>query len=69
MNQTRKDEDPRKEASGLEMRRARAEDLAAIVALLADDPLGRRRERYSDPLPASYREAFEAIDRDPNQFL
>ncbi|MFI5373436.1 MAG: hypothetical protein ACHQ8D_02225 [Candidatus Rokuibacteriota bacterium] len=48
-------------------RRARAGDVPAIVNLLADDPLGRTRERDEDPLPSSYREAFAAIDRDPNQ--
>jgi len=53
----------------LGMRRARTEDLDAIVRMLADDPLGSRRERYCTPLPASYRRAFEAIDRDPNQAL
>jgi len=45
-------------------RRARPEDVPAIVHLLADDPLGRTRERDEDPLPSSYREAFAAIDRD-----
>lgn len=53
----------------LRMRRARAEDLDAIVRMLADDPLGSRRERYSTPLAASYLRAFESIDRDPNQHL
>lgn len=53
----------------LQMRRAVAEDLDPIVRMLADDPLGRRRESYLTPLPESYRRTFEAIDRDPNQFL
>jgi len=44
-------------------------DLAAIVRLLADDPLGAQREQYSTPLPASYHEAFAAIARDPNNEL
>jgi GNAT superfamily N-acetyltransferase len=56
-------------ARSLRMRRARADDLDAIVRMLADDPLGSRRERYSNPLVPSYRRAFEAIDRDPNQHL
>ena len=51
------------------MRRARAADIDAIVRLLANDPLGQHRERYCEPLPDSYRIAFEAIDRDPNQLL
>ena len=50
-------------------RRARAEDVPAIVRLLADDPLGRTRERDETPLPPSYLEAFAAIDRDPNNEL
>jgi ribosomal protein S18 acetylase RimI-like enzyme len=53
----------------LEFRRARADDLVAIVELLADDPLGAQRERLRSPLPASYAAAFAAIDRDPNQEL
>ncbi|WBY02401.1 GNAT family N-acetyltransferase [Ramlibacter tataouinensis] len=53
----------------LDFRRATLADLPAIVALLADDPLGARREKFSDPLPPSYSEAFAAIDRDPNNEL
>jgi GNAT superfamily N-acetyltransferase len=48
------------------MRRATAADIRAIVALLADDVLGKTREAPGDPC---YAEAFAAIDRDPNQFL
>lgn len=50
-------------------RRARAEDLPSIVRMLADDPLGATRERVESPLPVEYREAFGAIERDPNQEL
>lgn len=50
-------------------RRARAADLPAIIALLADDPLGRERENVSLPLLPAYDRAFEAIDADPNQLL
>ena len=50
-------------------RRARVEDVPAIVRLLADDPLGRRRERDESPLPPSYLAAFAAIDADPNHEL
>lgn len=50
-------------------RRATAADLPAIVALLADDPLGAAREDASIPLNARYVEAFAAIDADQNQFL
>jgi hypothetical protein len=38
--------------------RARRVDLPAIVRMLADDPLGARRERYATPLPAAYGAAF-----------
>jgi GNAT superfamily N-acetyltransferase len=50
-------------------RRATDADLPAIVALLADDPLGAAREDPSLPLDRRYAEAFAAIDRDPNQLL
>ena len=48
------------------IRQARADDVAAIVDLLADDVLGSTREAPGDPC---YAEAFAAIDRDPNQLL
>ena len=48
------------------IRRTRRDDVPAIVAMLADDHLGRARERLGDPLPASYYEAFERLSRDPN---
>lgn len=53
----------------IEIRRAERGDLAAIVALLADDVLGRGRELLSEPLADVYSTAFEAIENDPNQFL
>jgi ribosomal protein S18 acetylase RimI-like enzyme len=34
--------------------------------MLADDPLGRGRERLEEPLPPSYFRAFEALEQDPN---
>lgn len=51
------------------IRDARPEDLPAIVAMLADDTLGRSRERFEDPLPQPYRDAFAAIEADPNNRL
>jgi ribosomal protein S18 acetylase RimI-like enzyme len=48
------------------IRRVRREDIAVIVGMLADDPLGGARERIEDPLPSSYFKAFEAVERDPN---
>lgn len=51
------------------VRRATADDLPAIVALLADDPLGAARETPASPLPRAYDEAFAAIERDANHEL
>ncbi|MGW7816682.1 GNAT family N-acetyltransferase [Streptomyces puniciscabiei] len=51
----------------LDIRRATAQDLPAIVAMLADDPLGARRESPDDMTP--YRSALERLEADPNQHL
>src|SRR6202795_1148366 len=48
--------------SSITIRRARRDDVGAIVRMLADDPLGSARERLEDPLPASYFRAFEALE-------
>ena len=53
----------------LTFRRAAHADVPTLVAMLADDALGAKREDASDPLPASYEDAFVAIDADPNQYL
>ena len=53
----------------LTFRRAGAADLEDIVALLADDELGRKREDPDPPLNPRYIDAFAAIDADRNQFL
>ncbi|TDO92510.1 GNAT family N-acetyltransferase [Enemella evansiae] len=47
--------------------RATREDVPAIVAMLADDPLGSGRE--SGVEEAGYRAAFDAIDVDPAHLL
>ncbi len=52
--------------SQIRIRPAVSGDVAAIVAMLADDALGRGRERVADPLPSSYVQAFERVERDPN---
>jgi ribosomal protein S18 acetylase RimI-like enzyme len=44
-------------------------DLPAIVALLADDPLGSAREFVGATVHPDYVAAFEAIDRDASEFL
>jgi GNAT superfamily N-acetyltransferase len=51
-------------------RRARHEDVPAIVRLLADDPLGAARETAgAGELPEAYWRAFEAIDADARLLL
>ncbi|HEX6643283.1 MAG TPA: GNAT family N-acetyltransferase, partial [Gemmatimonadales bacterium] len=50
-------------------RRARRDDLPAIVALLADDALGAVRESATDTLPAEYARAFDRIAADAAQEL
>jgi len=47
----------------LEIRPANSAELPEIVRLLADDPLGAQRERFENPLPPAYTEAFGAIAR------
>jgi GNAT superfamily N-acetyltransferase len=53
--------------SDLEIRRADRADIPAIVALLADDPLGATRE--TDAGFTGYHIAFEEISSDPRQVL
>jgi ribosomal protein S18 acetylase RimI-like enzyme len=52
--------------ASITIRRARRDDVEAIVAMLADDPLGRARERLEEPLPAGYFRAFDRLEADPN---
>ena len=49
------------------IRRATEADLAAVVALLADDALGAGRESPEDLNP--YRRAFDMIDADDHELL
>jgi GNAT superfamily N-acetyltransferase len=49
------------------LRRATAEDLPGIVALLVEDPVGGARESAEDI--AAYRRAFQAIDADQAHLL
>jgi GNAT superfamily N-acetyltransferase len=51
------------------LRDARRDEVAAIVAMLADDMLGGSREVTTEPLPQSYYDAFDALARDPNNRL
>jgi len=50
-------------------RQAAAADLAAVVALLADDIKGRTRERVEDPVAACYADAFARISASPDNEL
>ncbi|MET9761063.1 GNAT family N-acetyltransferase [Streptomyces sp. NPDC006372] len=51
----------------LEIRPATADDVPAIVGMLADDPLGAQRESPDDLSP--YLAALERLRADPNQRL
>ncbi|EFF91977.1 MULTISPECIES: GNAT family N-acetyltransferase [Streptomyces] len=51
----------------LEIRAAVADDVPAIVGMLADDPLGAQRESPDDLAP--YLAALERLAADPNQRL
>lgn len=53
----------------LTIRRALRDDVRAIVEMIAEDDIAADRESVLDPLPASYLDAFAAIDRDPSQLL
>ncbi|MEN8649858.1 GNAT family N-acetyltransferase [Streptomyces sp. 21So2-11] len=53
--------------SDLEIHAAAPEDIPAIVAMLADDALGARRESPDDLTP--YTAAFERLAADPNQHV
>jgi len=46
----------------MEFRKADKSDLYAIVRLLTDDELGSQRERFENPLPSAYYEAFDAVE-------
>src|SRR5215204_6166707 len=52
--------------SPVTVRRARRDDVGSIIAMLADDRLGAARERFEDPLPQAYFDAFERVARDAN---
>ncbi len=50
-------------------RKATKEDVSAIVEMIADDELGKKRENFQNPLPQEYIKAFEEINADKNQEL
>ncbi|MEU3320008.1 GNAT family N-acetyltransferase [Streptomyces sp. NPDC006785] len=51
----------------LDIRPATPNDLPAVVAMLADDPLGAQRESPDDLAP--YQEALQRLADDPNQHV
>lgn len=53
----------------ISFRIATEHDVDTIVKMLATDPLGSKRERYEQPLPETYIQAFQAISSDPNNEL
>ncbi len=53
----------------LSFRKATKADVFFIVQMLADDPLGQKREAFATPLPEKYYTAFEHISTDANQEL
>lgn len=63
--------DPLAELGTAVLRRARSTDVAAVVALLADDVLGATRETTDggDADLADYRRSFDAIDGGPAHLL
>ncbi|MFF4593720.1 GNAT family N-acetyltransferase [Amycolatopsis sp. NPDC001319] len=52
---------------GITVRKARRDDVEAIVRMLVDDQLGATRDSADDLEP--YLRAFDAIDADPQQLL
>ncbi|WP_417452906.1 GNAT family N-acetyltransferase [Kiloniella sp.] len=55
--------------TNITFRQAQEDDLPVIISMLADDDLGSTREDASLPVNQKYRAAFEAIDKDQNQYL
>ncbi len=55
--------------TNVEFRAANFADLPAVIALLANDPLGSTREDMGPPVAEPYLMAFKAIEADANQLL
>jgi GNAT superfamily N-acetyltransferase len=56
------------DGGAVRLRRATTDDVPALVALLADDELGRGRETPAEDL-APYQRAFALVDADPSHLL
>ena len=50
----------------MEFRKATIADVPMIISMIADDPLGSKREQFEDPLPQFYYDAFERIKNNNN---
>jgi len=57
------------DAGAVVFRKARLEDLRAVLELLNDGKVGNVLEQIEDPLPGMYTDAFAILDADPNQLL
>jgi GNAT superfamily N-acetyltransferase len=53
----------------MKFRKATENDVLAIVKMITDDELGKKRENFQIPLPSDYLKAFEKINSDENQEL
>ena len=53
----------------IKFRKATKVDVPFIVKMLANDKLGKLREKYQEPLSETYYTAFEIINSDQNQEL
>lgn len=53
----------------MQFRKATTNNILSIVEMIADDPLGRKRENFTIPLPKTYYDTFERINADQNQEL
>src|SRR5581483_5940008 len=55
--------------ASVSFRKARREDLRAMLDLLSDAKMANVPERLEHPLPRVYEDAFRVVDADPNQLL
>ncbi|MBX2868440.1 MAG: GNAT family N-acetyltransferase [Acidiferrobacterales bacterium] len=54
---------------GLNFRDATESDLLILIEMLAEDPLGAKRELVSEPIDQRYLDSFQHINRDINNEL
>ncbi len=58
-----------RDPASVSFRKARRDDLRAMLELINDAKMGNVPEHIEDPLPQVYQDAFAVIDADPNQLL